>query len=215
MKRQQPEPYLAAFQKACREMQRIEPKIVAWRSDTRYQELNGGGLFEVRFWGKDYAVYYPEIAVRELETGQVPPIHYQIIILHYLLTADGTPLADRWISFRDLPGGRVYNKVFRKRACLPLIRTFGYDVEAFIRAAEALGGERLTFGDASFLFRILPRIRLAVILWAGDEELPPSANVLYDAASEHYLPTEDLAVLGGMLSGRLTRPLTRSPAHKV
>jgi len=188
-------------------MQGVEPRIIAWRSDTKYQELKEGGLFEVMFWGKDYVVHYPEIAVQEAETGQEPPIHYQIIILHYLLTADSTPLADKWISFRDLPGGLVYDRAFQERACLPLIHAFGYNVEAFVRAAEALGGERLTFGDASFFFRILPRIRLAVVLWRGDEELPPSANVLYDAASEHYLPTEDLAVLGGMLSGRLTRAL--------
>jgi len=46
---------------------------------------------------------------------------------------------------------------------------------------------------------------LAVVLYVADEEFPASANVLFDAAAAHYLETEDLAVLGGMLAGRLTQ----------
>ncbi|MBM4467033.1 MAG: DUF3786 domain-containing protein, partial [Chloroflexi bacterium] len=79
------------------------------------------------------------------------------------------------------------------------------DLDGFVAAAEALGGERLTYGDASFLFPMFPRLRLAVVLYLADEEFPASANVLFDAAAGHYLPTEDLAVLGGMLTGRLIK----------
>jgi hypothetical protein len=68
-----------------------------------------------------------------------------------------------------------------------------------------LKGESLSFGDASFLFRMLPRLWLAVVLYLADDEFPANANVLFDAAASHYLPTEDLAVLGGLLAGRLIR----------
>jgi hypothetical protein len=30
-------------------------------------------------------------------------------------------------------------------------------------------------------------------------------NILFDSAAGHYLPTEDLSAVGGMLSGRLLR----------
>ena len=72
-------------------------------------------------------------------------------------------------------------------------------------AAKALGGESLTYGDAAFLFPMFPRLRLAVVLYLADEEFSASANVLFDAAAGHYLPTEDLAVLGGMLAGQLIK----------
>jgi hypothetical protein len=52
---------------------------------------------------------------------------------------------------------------------------------------------------------VLPRVWLAVVLHLADEEFPASANVLFDASASHYLPTEDLAVLGGMLTGRLIK----------
>ena len=63
----------------------------------------------------------------------------------------------------------------------------------------------MSFGDASFLFRVLPRLWMAVVLYLADDEFGASANVLFDGAADHYLPTEDLAVLGGMLSSRLIR----------
>jgi len=32
-------------------------------------------------------------------------IFSSVLILHYLLNADGTPLENKWISFRELPDG--------------------------------------------------------------------------------------------------------------
>jgi hypothetical protein len=200
------ETYGPALNKAVRDMQSLDPWLVALRSDTKYTRLtDASSQIEVRFWGKDYIVGYPEISVEELETGQEPSIAIKILILHYLINADGTPLADSWISFRELPAGRVYDAAFRRRANLRLAQTFGSDLDGFVAAAKALGGMRLAYGDASFLFPMFPRLRLAAVLYLADEEFPASANVLFDAAAGHYLPTEDLAVLGGMLAGRLIK----------
>jgi hypothetical protein len=41
-------------------------------------------------------------------------------------------------------------------------------------------------------------------MWAGDDEFPAQASVVFDAAAGHYLPAEDLAGLGGLLARRLT-----------
>ncbi len=70
-------------------------------------------------------------------------------------------------------------------------------------AARRVGGVPIAVGDAAYAFDVLPRIRLAMAVYLGDEELPPAVRLLYDASAGHYLPTEDLAVLGGMLVGRL------------
>jgi hypothetical protein len=132
-------------------------------------------------------------------------------MMHYLLTADGTPLGADWIAFRNLPGGLGYYGAFQGRASLRLAHAFGTDLPAFERAAQALGGERLSFGDASFSFRLLPRVWLATVLYLADDEFSASANVLFDAAASHYLPTEDLAVLGGILAGRLVKAVRPAP----
>ncbi len=65
------------------------------------------------------------------------------------------------------------------------------------------GGERARLGDGSFYFRVLPRLPLMCVLWLGDEDVPPGANILFDAAAGAYLPGEDLAYVGIALTARL------------
>ncbi len=207
MKPRKPEErYEPALIKARQELKAADPFLTASLSGAGYvQTADDSGQFEVNFWGQTYLVAFPEGRVREADSGQEPSLPIQILILHYLDSADGTRPADRWISFRELPGGMGYNEAFEGRANRRIARAFGHDVAGFIRAAESLGGERLAFGDASFLFRIWPRQWMAVVLHAADEEFPASANVLFDGAASHYLPTEDWAVLAGMVAGRLIK----------
>ncbi len=174
---------------------------MAVRAAVTYNE----GRFQVPFFGTMYHVHWPKGTIQRLADQEEVDIATQILNLHYLLTADGTPLAAEWVAFRTVPGGLGYDAAFQGRANLRLAHAFGVDKPAFESAARALGGERLSFGDSSFLFRLFPRVWLAVVLYLADDEFPASANVLFDAAVSHYLPTEDLAVLGGMLAGRLIK----------
>ena len=135
----------------------------------------------------------------------MPSYGLQILFLHYLLTADGRPLSGEWVSFRELPDGMFYQQAFRQRSFLPLEGRFGHNRPAFERAATALGGEKLDLAESSFRFHALPRVPLAALLWTGDEEVPPAVQILFDASAGGYLPTEDLAMVGGMLSGSLLR----------
>jgi hypothetical protein len=163
------------------------------------------GRFLVPFFGALHSVVWPQGTVQTVADGSDVDIWVQILLLHYLLTADGMPLAGEWIAFRNLPGGLGYDAAFQGRANYRLAGAFGTDDQAFIAAARSLGGERLAFGDASFLFRALPRVWLAVVLYLADEDFAASAQVLFDGTASHYLETEDLAVLGGMLASRLIK----------
>jgi hypothetical protein len=169
------------------------------------QEGKGLSRFLVSFFGRLYEIRWPGAIVRRATDSENVDVATRILLLHYLLTADGTPMASKWITFRQLPGGLGYDAAFQGRANLRLARAFGHELAAFEGAAAALGGERLDFGDAAFSFRVLPRVWLAVILHLADEEFPANASVLFDASVHHYLPTEDLAVLGGMLAGQLIK----------
>ncbi len=200
------EVYEPALRKARQEIATLDPWEAAFKAGVDYREISDKeGEWSVLFWGKRYRVTFPGGEVTEEETGKEPSIATRLIILHYLVTADGTRLAGHWVSFREFPGGQGYWPVFQGRTALKLAKTFGHDREAFIRAAQALGGEKLSFGDASFLFRMFPQLWMAVVLHVGDEEFGPSAQVLFDASAGHYLPTEDLVILGEMLTHRLIR----------
>lgn len=195
------ETYGPALEKALQAFPQLDPHETAFRAGVAFDE----NLFQVPFLGTVYAVQWPQGAIhRAIGQGEAE-ITTRILLLHYLLTADGTPLADKWITFRNLPGGLGYDAAFQGRAGRRLVRAFGNNGPAFEAAARTLGGERLSFGDASFCFRALPRLWLAVVLYLADDEFPANASVLFDGAASRYLPTEDLAVLGGLLAGRLIK----------
>ena len=195
------ETYGPALEKAQQAFPDLDPVETAVRAAVEYEQ----DAFLVPFFGTSYKVHWPSAAVERAGDQAEVDIASRILVLHYLLTASGTPLASKWIAFRSLPGGMGYDAAFQGRANLRLAHAFGSNRPGFEAAARALGGERLDFGDASFCFRLLPRVWLAVVLYLADDEFSASANVLFDGAASHYLPTEDLAVLGGILAGRLIK----------
>ncbi|MCX6031050.1 MAG: DUF3786 domain-containing protein [Chloroflexi bacterium] len=161
----------------------------------------------VPYFGRPQRVTYPDGAATTAE-GKPVHISINIVLLHYLLTADGAAPADRWLSFRELPDGLFYAQAFAGHAEGEISQRFGADVAGFRPAATALGGATLDLADASFRFQALPRLAVAVLLWTGDDEFPGQARILFDAHAGHYLPTEDLAGIGDWLAHKLisTRP---------
>ncbi len=187
-------------------LQGLDPQEAARRAGARYlARADGGSLIELDCLGRRLQVSYPDGEV--LDVVQAAPARpgHSLLALHYLLCADGQPLADRWVAFRELPDGFLYAQAFCGRTEPHLAATFGHDPERLTRAARAIGGRPIAFGDAAFAFQALPRVRLAVVLHLGDDEFPPAISLLFDGAAGHYLATDDLAVLGGMLAGMLLR----------
>ena len=42
-------------------------------------------------------------------------------------------------------------------------------------------------------------------MYAGDEDFPAQARVLFEATAPHYLSTDGLAILGGQLVGQIIK----------
>jgi hypothetical protein len=125
------------------------------------------------------------------------------MFLYYLQTADGAPFVGKWIAFRDLPDGLFYHQAYQGYSGDRLAKAIDNRVDVFERAAKHLGGMKLDLGDVAFAFDALPRVRVAAVYYAGDEDFPATANVLFDEAASHYLPTDGLAGLGSALVDRL------------
>ncbi len=168
-------------------------------------ELTDRG-FSLHYWGRPVSFDWPDLAPRWADDGQPCPAFDAAMLLYYLHRADGTPMADRWISFRELPGGTFYVLAYQRYSGDRLAQTFGSDPEAFNTACRSLGGWPLpAISSYAFAFQPLPRICLAAVLWPGEDEFPPKAHVLFDAAASHYMTTDGLGLLGGGLAGRLCR----------
>jgi hypothetical protein len=185
------------------ELRARDPREIAERSGAVYYEIEEGqGRLQVRFFGQPYTVTWPDLEVFD-PTGQRCSNPVQAVLLQYLVLADGTPLAQQWVSLRELPNGAFYERAFQSYSGNLVARAFKSDIDAFREAALQLGGEPLALGDAAFRFWALPRIPLALVYWSGGEEFPASAQVLFDASAGHYHHLEMLAHLGAMLCDRV------------
>jgi hypothetical protein len=144
----------------------------------------------------------PFIIHNEEQQAEVP-LEEKIVLCHYLLQAKGTSPSGKWITFRQIPDGQFYDAAFQQRTRGPFLSLFGDKPDLFRASAEQLAGAPVTAGDAGMIFAVLPRVPVQLILWQGDEELPPESTILFDATVSDYLPAEDIAVLSGMLVYRL------------
>ncbi len=200
-----PRSYRAALERARKRFAGREPRIDAETAGVPYIDLGGGqGRFEIQVLGRRYVVSWPDLRAAD-DSGETANPVLQILLLHYLLTSDGITPRGQWVSFRDLPDGRVYYPAFREGSEERLLARFGDDIAGFLRAAEALGGTPLPFADHAFAFQVLPRLPMAVLLWERDEEFPPEVRILFDSTAANYLPTEDLAVIARYLAACLIR----------
>ncbi len=187
-----------ALQKALEDFGELRPFVAASKSGTDFAD----DKFIIPFFNRTFWISYPDGEIEESGEDMGYPKWLRVLLLHYLVQADGTAVADTWIAYRQLPGANFFEQRFANMCINPLTQAFGEDIEGFKRGGEALGGEPITrTGDAAFRFKALPKISMACILYLGDEEVQPSVNVLFDAASIAYLPTEDLSLMGAYLNG--------------
>jgi hypothetical protein len=179
------------------------PASLAGRTGSEYFEIKSGrGEFRLSLWSTAVHLSYPEL-VACTPTGEELPSFLQAMLLYYFQTASGAEPSGEWISFADLPDGRLYNRAFQGYTGGLLGQAFGDDLDAFRESCQSRGGLPYDWGDAAFLFQALPRLSLLVVYWLGDEDFPPVCKLLFQASASHYLPTDACAILGSMLARKL------------
>lgn len=216
MTHSKPDTFLPFIKQARAELKEADPVVLAARSGAQHKRLDKErGELRLTLWGQGYLVIYPEFIAYEEVSGEICSSWRQGIFLHYLRIADGKPLADRWVSLREIEGGEFYHRASQGYSGDRLAKHFGNDLEAFRRGAERAGGERRDLGDAAYSFLALPRVPLAVVYWQGDEEFSPTAQVLFDASAGHYLPVDLLSVLGSELCSRIIKAASAEEREEV
>ena len=164
-------------------------------SDVRWD----GKEFTVRLLGRDFAISHPDYAIRALDDGAIPPLPAQTFLLRYLLESRGIRWGGEWKTFREMPWGEMYIKPYTGRVLTRAAFTFGTRVAAFRTAAEKTGGLPLPNGDAGYQFDLIGGYRMRILVWEGDDEFPPNAQVLYSDNFAEGFAAEDRVVAGDIL----------------
>lgn len=166
--------------------------------------LSGDGLLRLRLMDRECAVGVASRDMRFSDDGSPVKAHVQVLVLHYLLGAGRAEPTGEMVTFREFPGGALYFPAYKKRTLDLLVSRFGADPPALRRAGERMGAAPVCRGTVGLRTRFLPKLDVEVVLWAGDEEVPSSANILFDSCAGRMLSTEDVTVVAGVLCSRLT-----------
>ena len=158
-----------------------------------------GTEFTVTLLGRTFAISHPDYAIRALDGGPVPPLNVQTFLLRYLLESRDVAWTGEWKTFREMPWGEMYIKPYTGRVLTRAAFTFGSRVAAFRAAAEKMGALPLPHGDAGYQFDLIGGYQMRLLVWEGDDEFPPNAQVLYSDNFAGGFAAEDRVVAGDIL----------------
>lgn len=180
----------------------LDPDSTAKRAKCEYRR--DSVAYCLVLLGQQYLV---DINKKQIVTvsGQTPADFLQsLCILTYLINAVSLPLSDKLVTANKLKGGQFF---FRGPHALPtdkLGNCFGSDPSMIYKAAENLPAEKTDYGDASVKILVLPRLPLYFVIWAGDDEFPPRASILFDRTATNHLPHDALWAAVNLTTKELT-----------
>jgi hypothetical protein len=185
------------------EFARLNPETVCTRTLAEYQRG-----YTLPVLNQDYLILPHQKQIKRLTEGDTPKEEdltkeFTLMALFYLLHAQNIPLARKWISEKDLPGGEAFFRGPHALSVDLIEKKYGENPEGFIEAGKLLGGTPVRFGDKSIALDVFPRIPIIYILWVGDEEFPPRAGVLFDASIESHFPLDMIWIMVNEVSRRL------------
>lgn len=182
--------------------------------DIKEQCFKGGAQYvgpdnvTIEYLSQSYVMAVPtmEISLKDSLAGcEGIDLTDRILMLHYLITAKGTPPSGKLIGFKQLPGGCFEHGSFSREVLAPLLDHLGKEPERLQEAAAKLGGTRVSYGDEAVSIKAFPRVSVIIVLWRGDDEFPPNASILFDSTVTDYLSTEDMTVLCERIVEKLTQ----------
>ncbi|MBI5141222.1 MAG: DUF3786 domain-containing protein [Nitrospirae bacterium] len=115
---------------------------------------------------------------------------YRLSSVWYLVKAQAISPSGRLLGPSNLKGGQLF---FRGSHVLPLpavAAKYNDNPGAFTERGLRLGGVRVSHGDEAVELRPFPRIPVTLLLWRGDDEFPPRADILFDDGIEKQLPLD-------------------------
>lgn len=179
--------------------QEIDPKEISERTGFFYDEEKK--VFTVVFMGSTYEISFPDykISHKEDEKGVYPleeAMNAKIFMVRYLSEKAKALSSGKFLTYREVPWGEVYFRQFQGRCLMRLAFSYGNKLEAFKKVMTAMGAKPLEQGDCAFELEFMEGFFIRLILWEGDDEFPPSSQILFSDNFAVTFAAEDLAVAG-------------------
>jgi hypothetical protein len=166
------------------------------------------GCVKVAHGDSAYEISYPDFTVRHLDekAGFYPleeMIYAKILTIRFLIGGHASKGSGKFRTYREMPWGEVYLRQFDGRCIKRLAFSYGNRLGDFSAIMEHLGCAKVAHGDSAYEIEIYPDYRIQMILWEGDDEFPPSAQILFSDNFPVSFQAEDMAVMGDVIIGAM------------
>jgi hypothetical protein len=177
----------------------LEPGAISARTGVPFDRERG--TFVARLMGTEYAIGHPGGAA----VPNTLRMNERILLLRYLCEGRFKPSGGTRLSYHEVPWGNTYFRQFEGRVLKRAAYTFSGDIAGFKRKVDASGipAEKIRQSDAGYRFLFLDGYFVTLMIYAGDEEFPPSAQMLFDDNFIGAFTAEDMAVVGEIVIQRL------------
>lgn len=155
-----------------------DPQEVVSRTNCTYDSAHN--CYTLPIWTTRCIIHPAKAQVEWPEGTATLHEYFGLFAVHYLLSAKNIQPDGRLISEKDMPGGATF---FRGPHAIPTSRItdkVDNSLDRFHQLSARYNGTPLTMADAAAMFSITPRIPVAVLYWAGDNEFPAEAKLLFD-----------------------------------
>jgi Domain of unknown function (DUF3786) len=146
--------------------------------------------YRLSVWGDTYGISPHESKIIRLHDDD-PEVSLllELFIVYYLLRSKDIAISNEWISEKDIPGGPTFFRGPHKIPTQIIEARYEKNIKEFKEICEKLKGIPLNMADAAYVFRIAPRIPVAVQFWDGDEDFSAESKLLFDKTIiEHLSP---------------------------
>ncbi len=162
------------------------------------------GRIALRVLGKEFAVdprgnFHTDIHVNPWVA---------IPFLTYVLYGEGRMPSGRWVSFRELKGGRERYALFQKRCEEALRRVADTYTALFDDMVHLFGGREVApqfASDISVVLDPLPRVPFMICYWRPAEGMASGLHVFFDETADRNLDIGACFALGVGLAQMFTR----------
>ena len=160
------------------------------------------GAVRMTLLGETYSVSHPDFTV----VGPAPLTDAErILLLRYLLDGHSAMAGGQYLTYRELPWGEVYLRQFTGRCINRFAFSYGNKPELLEKIMSKLPSKRLNHSDEGWEVELMPQLTMRFLLWLGDEEFPPNAQILFSDNFRYAFTAEDLAVVGDIVLGRMKK----------
>lgn len=197
-------PYEVSYNLACEKLAQLDLNDVAFNSSARLAD----GILSVELLGETFIIKERGKNITA-SSGREPKISEKILLLHYLVTADGSPLTREEVTLENIPGAAFYYLTYKARSIDLIIKKFASTPADFIKVAQKIGFNPVKDGRQYRLKSLaLPNVPVSFVLWESDNSKEPAMEtlkVLYDTGITRYLPLEDIIIITEMIAHRIIK----------